>query len=171
MDLSPFLTQTVKTQFSANGELSHGSVTQDVHEGVQAGCRAAAGRRVSLAEVSRGLEVNSNVLHRWRGEFRQAPGNAFPGNGQRRWSEDKVAELEWRIGQQAVEIVFFDGVLAAHAGAAQMRLAGEREEGVPAATRRQLVVRAQAQVRGHHQFQPRSEGLSEPGRRYGTDPV
>jgi transposase len=38
---------------------------------------------VSLAEVSRGLEVNPNVLQRWRREFRQAPGNAFPGNGQR----------------------------------------------------------------------------------------
>jgi transposase-like protein len=31
---------------------------------------------VSLAEVSRGLEVNPNVLDRWRREFRQAPGNA-----------------------------------------------------------------------------------------------
>jgi hypothetical protein len=34
------------------------------------------------------------VLQRWRREFRQAPGNAFPGQGQRRWSEGKVAELE-----------------------------------------------------------------------------
>lgn len=42
---------------------------------------------VSLAEVTRGLEVNPNVLQRWRREFRQAPANAFPGNGQRRWSE------------------------------------------------------------------------------------
>ena len=33
---------------------------------------------VSVAEVSRGLEVNPNVLHRWVREFRQAPGNAFP---------------------------------------------------------------------------------------------
>ena len=59
---------------------------------------------VSLAEVSRGLEVSPNVLHRWVREFRQAPGNAFPGQGQRRWSEGKVAELERKIGQQAVEI-------------------------------------------------------------------
>jgi len=34
LDLSPILTQTVKTQFSANGELSYGIVTQDVYEGV-----------------------------------------------------------------------------------------------------------------------------------------
>jgi transposase-like protein len=61
---------------------------------------------VSLAEVARGLEVSPNVLDRWRREFRQAPGNAFPGHGQRRWSEGRVAELERKIGQQAVEIDF-----------------------------------------------------------------
>jgi len=66
---------------------------------------------VSLAEVSRGLEVSPNVLHRWVREFRQAPGNAFPGNGQRRWSEGRVAELERKIGQQAVEIDFLKGCL------------------------------------------------------------
>jgi transposase-like protein len=66
---------------------------------------------VSLAEVSRGLEVSPNVLHRWVLEFRQAPGSAFPGQGQRRWSEGKVAELERKIGQQAVEIDFLKGCL------------------------------------------------------------
>jgi len=34
LDWSPFLRQTVKTHFSANGELSHGVVTQAVHAGV-----------------------------------------------------------------------------------------------------------------------------------------
>jgi transposase-like protein len=66
---------------------------------------------VSIAEVSRGLEVNPNLLHRWVREFRQAPGNAFPGNGQRRWSEGRVAELERKIGQQTVEIDFLKGCL------------------------------------------------------------
>jgi transposase-like protein len=66
---------------------------------------------VSLAEVARGLEVNPNVLQRWRREFRHAPGNAFPGNGQRRWSEGRVAELERKIGQQVVEIDFLKGCL------------------------------------------------------------
>jgi phage/plasmid-associated DNA primase len=47
---------------------------------------------VSIAEVARGLEVNSNVLHRWRREFRAGPGNVFPGNGKQRWSEGRVAE-------------------------------------------------------------------------------
>ena len=66
---------------------------------------------VSIAEVARGLEVNPNVLHRWRHEFRQGPGNVFPGHGQRRWPEGRIAELERKIGQQALEIDFLKGCL------------------------------------------------------------
>jgi transposase len=66
---------------------------------------------ISIAEVSRGLEVNPNVLHRWRREFRQGPGNAFPGNGKQRWSEGRVAELERKVGQQALDIDFLKGCL------------------------------------------------------------
>jgi transposase-like protein len=61
---------------------------------------------VSIAEVARGLEVSPNVLHRWRREFRQGPGNVFPGNGKQRWSEGRIAELERKIGQQTLEIDF-----------------------------------------------------------------
>jgi hypothetical protein len=57
------------------------------------------------------LEVNPNVLHRWRREFHQGPCNAFTGNGQRRWSEGHIAELERKIGQQALEIDFLKGCL------------------------------------------------------------
>ena len=66
---------------------------------------------VSIAEVARGLEVSPNVLHRWRREFRQGAGNAFPGNGKQRWSEGRVAELERKVGQQALEIDFLKGCL------------------------------------------------------------
>src|SRR6195256_4941431 len=66
---------------------------------------------VSLGEVARALEVNPNVLHRWRREFRHGPGNAFPGNGKERWSEGRIAELERKIGQQALEIDFLQGCL------------------------------------------------------------
>ena len=66
---------------------------------------------VSIAEVARGLGVNQNVLHRWRREFRHGPGNAFPGNGKQRWSEGRVAELERKVGQQALEIDFLKGCL------------------------------------------------------------
>ena len=89
--------------------LSRGQFTQEFKQ--------AAVRRleqgVLIAEVARGLEVNPNVLHRWRREFRQGPGNAFPGHGRQRWSEGRVAELERKVGQQALEIDFFEGVLAA----------------------------------------------------------
>ncbi len=66
---------------------------------------------VSIAEVARAMEVNPSVLHRWRKEFRQGPGNAFPGQGQRRWSEGRMAELERKIGQQTLEIDFLKGCL------------------------------------------------------------
>jgi transposase-like protein len=66
---------------------------------------------VSLGEVARALEVNPNVLHRWRREIRQGPGNAFPGNGKQRWSEGRIADLERKIGQQALEIDFLRGCL------------------------------------------------------------
>ena len=66
---------------------------------------------VSIAEVARGLEVNASVLQRWRSEFRQGPGNAFPGRGQRRWSDGRIAELEQKIGQQTLEIDFLKGCL------------------------------------------------------------
>ena len=66
---------------------------------------------VSIAEVARALEVNSNVLHKWRRDFRQGPGNAFPGHGKPRWSEGQIAELERKVGRQALEIDFLKGCL------------------------------------------------------------
>ena len=56
---------------------------------------------VSITEAARALEVSPNVLHRWRREFRQGPGNAFPGNGKDRWSEGRVAELERKVAALA----------------------------------------------------------------------
>jgi transposase len=77
--------------------------------------KLAAVRRLeqgsSLAEVARAMEVNPNVLHRWRREFREGPGNAFPGNGKQRWAEGRIAELERKVGQQALEIDFLKSCL------------------------------------------------------------
>src|SRR6266853_3471431 len=66
---------------------------------------------VSITEAARALEVNPNVLQRWRREFRQGPGNVFPGNGKQRWSEGRIAELERKVGQQTLEIDFLQGCL------------------------------------------------------------
>jgi len=65
----------------------------------------------SAAEVARAFEINANLLHRWRKEFRHGPGNAFPGPGKRRWEETRVAQLERKVGQQALEIDFLKGCL------------------------------------------------------------
>jgi len=65
--------------------------------------------QVSLAEVLRGLEVNPNLLKRWRRELGQTPGNVFPGHGQRCWSKGQIAKLERKIGCQAVKIYFSKG--------------------------------------------------------------
>ena len=65
----------------------------------------------SAAEVARAFEINPNLLHRWRKEFRHGPGNAFPGTGKPRWEEPRVAQLERKVGQQTVEIDFLKGCL------------------------------------------------------------
>ena len=77
--------------------------------------KLAAVRRLemgaSLAEVARACEVNPNVLHRWRREFRDGVEQAFPGLGKRRAEESRLAELERKIGQQTLEIDFLKRVL------------------------------------------------------------
>lgn len=60
----------------------------------------------SIAAVARSCEINPNLLHRWRRDFRQSPGHAFPGLGKKRADQSQVAELERKIGQQALEIDF-----------------------------------------------------------------
>ena len=78
-----------------------------IHARVQIGGRGAArDQGASAAEVSRAFEVNPNLLHRWRRELSQGRGNAFPGEGKRRWEETRSAELERKAGQQTMEIDF-----------------------------------------------------------------
>ena len=61
---------------------------------------------VSIAAVARSCEINPSLLHRWRRDFQQSPEQAFPGLGKKRADENRVAELERKIGQQALEIDF-----------------------------------------------------------------
>lgn len=68
-------------------------------------------RGESLASVARALEVNPNLLQRWRQEFHASPGSAFPGKGRGRAEPDRVAQLERKIGQQTLEIDFLKGCL------------------------------------------------------------
>jgi transposase-like protein len=77
--------------------------------------KEAAVRRVelgaSIGEVARACEVNPNVIHRWRRELRDHGAKAFPGNGKSRTQENRVAELERKVGRQALEIDFLERCL------------------------------------------------------------
>jgi transposase-like protein len=65
----------------------------------------------SAAQVARSLEINPNMLHRWRRELQGNGARAFPGLGRRRADEDRIAELERKVGQQALEIDFLKRLL------------------------------------------------------------
>ena len=60
----------------------------------------------SVAEVARALEVHPSDLHRWRRELEDHGERAFRGAGHKRAEESLVAELERKVGQQAMEIDF-----------------------------------------------------------------
>jgi len=64
-----------------------------------------------VAVLARELEVNPDVLYRWQQEYRQEPKKAFPGSGRRGAEPDRVAQLERKVGQQALEIDFLKGCL------------------------------------------------------------
>lgn len=65
----------------------------------------------SIGAVARSCEINPNLLHRWRRDFQQSPEQAFPGLGKKRADESRVAELERKIGRQALEIDFLQRCL------------------------------------------------------------
>jgi transposase len=60
----------------------------------------------STAEVARALEVHPSELHRWRRELEERQEQAFSGVGRKRAEESRVADLERKVGQQALEIDF-----------------------------------------------------------------
>ena len=77
--------------------------------------KLAAVRRIQAGEpvpyLARGLEVNPSDLYRWHREAQQLGEGAFVGAGQRQVEQDRAAELERKIGQQALEIDFLKGCL------------------------------------------------------------
>jgi len=77
--------------------------------------KEAAVRRLelgaSLAEVARACEVNPNVLHRWKRELHEHGVKAFTGHGKVREEESRVAELERKVGRQAMENDFLQRCL------------------------------------------------------------
>jgi transposase-like protein len=65
-----------------------------------------------VGRVARELEVNPSQLQVWKRQFQERPNSAFSGEGRQRGDETQVAELERKLGQQAMEIGFFKGLLA-----------------------------------------------------------
>jgi transposase-like protein len=64
-----------------------------------------------VGRVARELEVNPSQLQLWKRQFQERPNSAFSGEGRKRTEETQVAELERKIGQQAMEIDFLKGCL------------------------------------------------------------
>lgn len=71
--------------------------------------RLQSGERA--VEIARSLEIHRSDLHRWRRELEEHGENAFSGVGKKRAEEDRVAQLERKIGQQALEIDFLTRAL------------------------------------------------------------
>ena len=65
----------------------------------------------TAAEVARALEVHPSDLHRWRRELQEHGERAFSGVGKKRAEASRVAELERKVGQQAMEIDFLKRAL------------------------------------------------------------
>jgi transposase len=67
-----------------------------------------------MAEVARMFQVSPKRLETWKGEWRAKGELAFPGNGscpQSKLDADRIAQLERKIGQQAMEIEFLKKAL------------------------------------------------------------
>ena len=82
----------------------------------------------SLGEVARALEVHPTDLHRWRRELHEHGEGAFSGAGNKRAELSREAELERKIGQQAMEIDF---LRRAWQHVEEQRLLQARNNGAP----------------------------------------
>src|SRR5215471_8369339 len=69
----------------------------------------------SIDEVARALEVNPSELHRWRRELQEHGERAFSGVRKERSEVRREAELERKVGHQALEVDFLKRALQ-HAG-------------------------------------------------------
>jgi len=69
---------------------------------------------LSLAEASRRYEVHPNLIRKWRDLYRENGDRAFAGHGKMYREEAKIAALERKIGQQAMEIEFLKKLIEAN---------------------------------------------------------
>jgi len=94
-----------------------------------------------ITEVARMFQVSPKRLETWKGEWRAKGELAFPGNASRPQSKldaDRIAQLERKIGQQAMEIEFLKKALrrfrehplpvVANGNAGSIRKSGQRSK-------------------------------------------
>jgi transposase len=68
----------------------------------------------SMAEIARTCQLSPKRLEAWRSEWRAKGELAFPGKGSRpqaKLEAERIAELERKVGQQAMEIDFLKKAL------------------------------------------------------------
>jgi transposase len=61
----------------------------------------SGGRRAS--EVARDLGVSSNLLHRWKQQYLEDPGQAFPGKGHLKPDEEELRRLKKQLADVTEE--------------------------------------------------------------------
>jgi transposase-like protein len=57
----------------------------------------------TIEEIAESLGVGKSSLQRWRGEFRNDPDQAFPGNGHRKERDEEMFQLRKKLKQAELE--------------------------------------------------------------------
>jgi transposase len=58
----------------------------------------------TVEAIAETLDISKSSLSRWRKEFREDPDQAFPGNGQQKERDEKMARLEKKLKEAEMEI-------------------------------------------------------------------
>lgn len=65
--------------------------------------RLVTERGVAVAQAVKDLEVHENVLRKWVRELRDAPQEAFPGNGKQKAQDAEIARLRKEFAKLKME--------------------------------------------------------------------
>ena len=65
--------------------------------------RLVTERGVAVAQAVKDLEVHENVLRKWVRELRDAPQEAFPGNGKQKAQDAEIARLRKEVAKLKME--------------------------------------------------------------------
>ena len=83
-------------------EVVHGE-KKDIQPRVQARGGLVTERGVAVAQAVKDLEVHENVLRKWVRELRDAPQEAFPGNGKQKAQDAEIARLRKEFAKLKME--------------------------------------------------------------------